>query len=221
MCNRYGLKTPITAIAAALAQVELPLVDSPAHALPNLEPREHIRPTNLAPVLRPFNGGLHLVELRRGLVPWFHKGALRDFKSLNTNARAETAATLASFKGPMQRRRCLVPASHFFEWTGPKGDKTMWRFERSNAELFRFAGIWERAQLADGPVESFAILTSAPGLDAANYHDRQHVMLEPADYATWLDPALPFAQLVAPPAAHGHLRITKESKVFGAASPTL
>lgn len=212
MCNRYGLKTPISEIVRVLAEAGTPMVDPPASALPNLEPREHIRPTDRAQVLRPVKGGLQLAELRWGLIPWFYKRAIRDFKGLNTNARAETAATLASFKAPMERRRCLVPASHFFEWTGAKGSKTMWRFERAGHELFCFAGICERAQTTDGEVQSFAILTSAPGLDAANYHDRQPVMLEPADYATWLDPALPFAPLVAPPEAHGHLTITQEPR---------
>ena len=60
------------------------------------------------------------------------QGPLADFKGLNTNARAETVGTVASFKGPYARRRCLVPATHYFEWTenpdNPKGRKFMWKF---------------------------------------------------------------------------------------------
>lgn len=112
----------------------------------------------------------------------------------------------------MQRRRCIVPALHFFEWTGPKEKKVMLRFTRTDAPLFCFAGLWERTRTPDGELQSFTILTSAPGLDVANYHDRQPVILESADYATWLDPALPYEQLIAPPSAHGHLTITQEPK---------
>ena len=74
MCNRYGLTLPIRELAIALRRLELPLVDPPVQRLPNLEPREHIRPTDIAPMLRPFEGGLQLVERRWGLIPWFHRG---------------------------------------------------------------------------------------------------------------------------------------------------
>jgi putative SOS response-associated peptidase YedK len=131
--------------------------------------------------------------IRWGLVPWFHKGALRDFKGLNTNARAETVATLATFKGPYARRRCLVPATQYFEWTAnpsdPKGRKLMWRFTVPGQATFAMAGLWERARLPEGPLESFVFLTSAPGPDQSPYHDREPVVLRRDQWSAWLNPA--------------------------------
>ena len=99
MCNRYGLKTPISRIVTELARWELPIVKPSPHELPNLPEREHIRPTDTAPILRPIDGGLELAELRWGLIPWFCKGAIRDFKGLNTNTRAERPRRFAASRG--------------------------------------------------------------------------------------------------------------------------
>jgi putative SOS response-associated peptidase YedK len=185
MCNRYGYQAPYSKLLEEFSHV-LPV--HWAGAEPNA-PRDDIRPTDPAPILRPTEDGqtLKLVELRWGLIPWFHKGALKDFKGLNTNARSETVGQLASFKGPYARRRCLVPATHYFEWTGAKSPKTMWRFTVPGQDVFAFPGLWERAQTADGPIESFTLLTSAPGPDQAPYHSRQPVILECRDWGNWLD----------------------------------
>ena len=100
---------------------------------------------------------------------------------------------MASFKGPYARRRCLVPATHYFEWTensdNPKGRKLMWKFTVPAQPVFAFPGLWERAQTADGPIESFTLLTSAPGPDQAPYHNRQPVILERRQWAEWMDTA--------------------------------
>jgi putative SOS response-associated peptidase YedK len=191
MCNRYGYLAPVSRLADEFSQVRIPLVFK-GGAIPNVPPREHIRPTNHAPIVwlldatDPFVG-VELVDARWWLVPFFHKKAVKDWKPMCTNARAETVATTATFREPNKRRRCLVPATHFFEWTGPKGAKEMWRFSKVDAEIFCFAGLWDRADTADGPVESFTILTCAPGADCEPYHNRQPVILERDQWAAWLD----------------------------------
>jgi putative SOS response-associated peptidase YedK len=63
----------------------------------------------------------------------------------------------------------------------------MWRFSKLGSEIFCFAGLWDRAETADGPVESFTILTCAPGADCEPYHNRQPVILEREQWAAWLD----------------------------------
>lgn len=85
-----------------------------------------------------------------------------------------------------------MPATNYFEWTAadserPKGKKLMWRFTVPGQETFAFPGIWDHAETADGPLDSFALLTSAPGPDQAPYHNRQPVILERADWADWLE----------------------------------
>jgi putative SOS response-associated peptidase YedK len=191
MCNRYGYLAPISRLMDAFSEARIPLVFKDG-AIPNIEPREHIRPTNTAPIIRPLDPadpfvGVDMVDARWWLIPFFHKGGVKDWKPMCTNARAETVATTATFREAFKRRRCLVPATHFFEWNGPKGAKDMWRFSKVGSEIFCFAGLWDVAHTTDGRVESFTIITTAPGPDCSPYHTRQPVILEPDRWATWLD----------------------------------
>jgi putative SOS response-associated peptidase YedK len=191
MCNRYGYLAPVSKLAEAFSEIRIPLVFTDG-AIPNIEPREHIRPTDSAPIVRPLDpedpgGGVELVHARWWLIPFFHRKAVKDWKPMCTNARAESVATTAAYREAYRRRRCLVPATHFFEWTGPKGRKTMWRFSMAGSEIFCFPGLWDRAHTTDGVIESFTIVTCAPGPDCAPYHDRQPVLLDRAQWAAWLD----------------------------------
>jgi putative SOS response-associated peptidase YedK len=71
--------------------------------------------------------------------------------------------------------RCLVPASHFFEFTGTKSPKTKWKFNRAGEDWFCFAGLWRL--MPDGSGEAFTILTTEPGPDVAPIHNRQVVVV--------------------------------------------
>ena len=187
MCNRYGFGSRLHQMSEEMSQLKIPLRFDQT-GLPNLEPREDIRPTNRAPIIRTVEDGAEIVERRWDLVPFFHKGPLKAKKYLCTNARSETVATQPAFREAFKRRRCLVPASHWFEWTGDKGAKTKWKFTVVDQEWFCFAGLWDRAETEDGTVESFTILTCAPGEDCSPYHNRQPVVLERGAWAAWLDP---------------------------------
>jgi len=194
MCNRYGYQAPISRLIDEFSEVGIPLVFRDG-AVPNLEPREHIRPTDNAPIIRPVDpreprGGAELVEVRWWLIPFFHKKAVKEWKPMCTNARAEGVATTSTFREAYRRRRCLVPATHYFEWTGEKGAKVMWRFAKAGADIFCFPGLWDRAHTSDGVIESFTIVTCASGPDCSPYHDRQPVILERAQWAPWLDLAI-------------------------------
>jgi putative SOS response-associated peptidase YedK len=193
MCNRFGYLAPISRLVDEFSQVRIPLVFKDG-AIPNIEPREHIRPTNTAPIIRPLDradpsAGVEMVDARWWLIPFFHRKSVKEWKPMCTNARAETVATASTFREAFKRRRCLVPATHFFEWTGDKGAKTMWRFTKANSDIFCFPGLWDVAETTDGRIESFTIVTTAPGPDCEPYHNRQPVVLEPEQWATWLDPS--------------------------------
>ena len=149
-------------------------------------------------------------------MPWFHKGPVKAKKYLCTNARSETVATTAAFREAFKRRRCLVPASHWFEWTGEKGAKTKWKFTVVDQEWFCFPGLWDRAETADGTVESFTLLTCAPGEDCSPYHNRQPVVLERGAWATWLDRATPCEDSLRPLPA-GKVRVERAEAASGAA----
>ena len=106
------------------------------------------------------------------------------------------------------RGRCLVPASHFFEFTGTKYPKTRWKFTVPGEEWFCMAGLWRSAE--DAWPESFTLLTTEPGPDVKPYHDRQVVVVPRAQWAAWLDPeADPAPILKAGPA--GSLAVEQAS----------
>jgi putative SOS response-associated peptidase YedK len=174
---------------ASLGRMSLPLIFLPPERTPNLEPQEDVRPTDPAPIFRyrP-DGDLEMVIARWWLIPWFHKGTVQQsLRATTFNARAETLTTTRSFKDAFAKRRCLVPADGWYEFKGTKSPKDKYLFTERGEEWFCFAGLWDRAETMDGMVESFTIVTQAPGPTMKPYHHRAPVVLHPTEWATWLD----------------------------------
>jgi putative SOS response-associated peptidase YedK len=191
MCNAYRLRTPIHQAFDEFSEIRLPMRIADPARIPN-QPLELIRPTDTAPIFRPVAptdaaAGVELVMMRWGLIPWFHRGGLKDWKFLTTNARSEDVGTTRTYRDAYKSRRCLIPADGYFEWTGPKGGKTKWVVTRTDGAWWCFAGLWERWKGPDGPVESYTMMTTTPGPDVAELHSRQPVVLERAAWAEWLD----------------------------------
>lgn len=158
----------------------------------NLEAMPQVRPTNAAPIVMQVDGELLVKPARWWLVPWFHRGALKDWKAATFNARAETVRTLHAYRGGFARRRCLVPADGWYEWMGPRDDqlgkKQPWLFTVRDAAPMMFAGIWDRCDTTDqGVVESFTIVTQPAGATLNAYHYHAPVVLFKDDWARWLD----------------------------------
>lgn len=136
--------------------------------------------------------------MRWGLVPFWRNGKpLKDtetgkgdgFKLTTFNARSETCAGTSTFRDAFAKRRCIVPASAWFEWTGPRGSKTKHRFMRADYDMIWFAGLWDRVTTPDaGEIASFTILTAPATGWMRDYHDRVPVILESEDWTGWLDP---------------------------------
>ena len=128
--------------------------------------------------------------LRWGLVPFWSKEPASGYSTIN--ARAETVMTKPTYREPFRRRRCIVPASGFYEWRvepGSKG-KQPYHFRRADGEPMSFAGLWDRWQKGDAePIESFTIIVGGAPPSIAPYHDRSPVILEPDWFDMWLDPA--------------------------------
>ncbi len=96
---------------------------------------------------------------------------------------AEKPAFRAAFKA----RRCVIPASGFYEWQAARGGKQPYFIHPTTGPLFAFAGLWERWQPVEGePIESFTILTTSANAVMAPIHDRMPVIVDPANYGTWL-----------------------------------
>lgn len=188
MCGRYVLKAALPDIARMLGMhVDLPL-----------EPSYNIAPTTPVPACRmerPERKELAL--MRWGLIPGWAKQA--DGNYLMINARAETVAEKPAFRGPIRKRRCLIPADGYYEWKSMQGRKQPFYFSMKDGKPFCFAGLWERWQPADGePLDSCAIITTDANTLGAEIHPRMPVILATDDYDRWLDPQVTDAEAVLP-----------------------
>lgn len=173
----------------------------------NLETSADVRPTTPQLTARIDGDGWVLEKMRWGLVPFWRngkplkdtaKGAGDGFKLTTFNCRVETAVTASTFKGAFAKRRCIVPANAWYEWTGEAGAKVKHRFARADGLPIWFAGLWDRCTTPDaGDVASFTILTGPSAGWLGDYHDRAPVILEADEWSNWLDPSKDAAELMA------------------------
>ena len=178
MCGRFTLTAPPEAVKTFFGAEE-------AHAAP---PRYNIAPTQPILIAREDQPGVRrLVLARWGLIPGWVKDPATV--SLMFNARAETAADKPSFRGAMRHKRCLIPASGFYEWQKRKGGKSQpFLLQPPGGGLVAFAGLWEDWSAPDGGVmETATILTTAANAALAPIHDRMPAVIAPEDFAAWLD----------------------------------
>ena len=156
---------------------------------PNLfQPRYNIAPTQIIPAVLEQSGERIVNELRWGLIPSWAK----DEKIGNNliNARAETLAEKPSFKNAFRSRRCIIPASGFYEWAKKgSGAKQPFYFYLKKKDVFGFAGLWEEwLDKESGEVlETCTIITTEANAVLEPVHDRMPVILKADDYDLWLD----------------------------------
>ncbi|WP_083896964.1 SOS response-associated peptidase [Azospirillum sp. B506] len=160
---------------------------------PNLMPRWNVAPTQDIPVIRREEDGRHLAMVRWGLVPpWADDPAIG---SRMINARGESVADKPAFRGAFRKRRCLIPLDGFYEWIsvgeGAKPRKQGHVIRRRDRGLFALAGLWERWQKGAPPLETATVVTTAANATLSFLHDRMPVVLDPANWDAWLDPATP------------------------------
>lgn len=135
--------------------------------------------------------------LRWGLVPHWAKEEKIGYKMIN--ARAETAAEKPSFKASLRYRRCVIPASAFFEWKKDGKAKLPYNIRLKTRDPLALAGLWDKWKAPTGDIiESCTILTTASNSLVASLHDRMPVILHPEEIDLWLareqqevDPVLP------------------------------
>ncbi|MFI5168294.1 MAG: SOS response-associated peptidase [Thermoanaerobaculales bacterium] len=180
MCGRFTQASPGETVAALF---ELPEAAA-------LAPRYNIAPTQAVAAVRVDGGERRkLVQLHWGLIPSWAKD--RAIGARMINARAETLGEKPAFRSAFRSRRCLVVADGFYEWqkVGPR--KQPWFIAFRDRRPFGFAGLWEHWH-GEGsePVESCTIVTATPNELLAPLHDRMPVILDPADFNAWLDPAV-------------------------------
>jgi len=177
MCSRYNLTSPPEAVRAYFGYADTP----------NFPARFNIAPTQAVPVVcLDAQGGRRFRLMRWGLLPPFVKDPKR-FPTL-INARSEEVLEKPSFRNAVHRRRCLIPADGFYEWTGPKGKRRPFLMRPREPRLIAFAGLYECWQDPQGgEIDTVTILTCPANPTVAELHDRMPVVLEPEHFEAWLD----------------------------------
>lgn len=178
MCGRFQLTLPFS---------ELVRLYNLTNSV-NLRPRYNLAPTQDAAVVRSDpEGGRRLDLMRWGLIPFWAKDAKVGYAMFN--AMAETVATKPAFREPFKARRCIVPATGFYEWQKLDAKtKQPFAIVPTDAAVFSLAGLWERwtDRVSGETVHSCTILTTTPNELCATIHDRMPVILAPESWPQWL-----------------------------------
>lgn len=182
MCGRYAQTGHVPTISVLI------------HGMEHLVPMDSTHAGNLAPTMQ---GTVIVLEdgvpvqrtMRWGLVPHFAKeiGTFATF-----NARGETVATSPAFRRAFAQQRCLVPCAGFYEWAKVEGSKKKVPhfFSLASGEPMMMAGLWDRARINGAELLSYTIVTTTPNDLVAQFHHRMAVILQQADWGTWLDPRI-------------------------------
>lgn len=177
MCGRFVLAAPPAEVRNLFGYADEP----------DFPPRYNIAPTQPIATVRLEEGVRRFRLVRWGLVPGWAKDPAA--LSLLVNARAETAAQKPSFRAAMRHRRCLVPASGYYEWYRPDtGQKVPYWIRPRDGGILALAGLWEDWCDPDGGVIDTGALLTVPANHAlSGVHNRMPAVIRPEHFDLWLD----------------------------------
>ncbi|MEO0486429.1 MAG: SOS response-associated peptidase [Pseudomonadota bacterium] len=176
MCGRFAITLPDDAMVQLFDAV-------PSNDLPE-GPRYNVCPTNSIHVVTA-EEGRRLRPMRWGFLPHWYKTT--NGGPLLINARAETIAEKPAFRAACRARRCLIPATGFYEWTKDgEGNRLPWYIFRHDGAPLVFAGVWQDWERDGDAHTTCAIVTCAANAPMAQIHHRMPVILEPSSWAKWL-----------------------------------
>lgn len=170
MCGRYTIDLTVEDWAE-LFGIEV-------MRMPSMTIRYNIPPSTYVPAIRlDADGKREMLPLYWNFRPAWKKTDDKGARP-QQNARAESIVEeKPMFKKAFQSRRCIVPASGYFEWR--PSDKQPYYFSRQDGQPIAFAGIWEG--------DTCATFTTTPNAECAPIHHRMPVILEMKDFARYLD----------------------------------
>ncbi len=205
MCGRFALTVPqtsVTEIFSATLAEDFRLAPM----------RYNICPTQDIDVVLLDDEGERLHDrMRWGFLPrWYKKP---NDGPLLINARSETIHEKPAFKSSTVRRRCLIPASGYYEWRAEEGGKQPYYIHPAEAEIAAFAGIWREWRGADGmALTTCAIVTCAANERLSAVHNRMPVTILPEDFGLWLGEEGKGASVLMRPAAEEFYAFHKVSR---------
>lgn len=192
MCASYQSRFNVTELVEAFSRTRAPLRFP--HGLPNIEPVDEVRPTDLSHAVRASGDeGTELAVMRFGFPGVPRDGKAKPPPVINFRSEGRT------FTNGPNGGRALVPVSGFYEFTGDKYPKTRWLLRGADTPILALAALWRRG--AEGAPDAFSLLTAEPGPDVAPYHTRGVLPLAPGLWADWLFDRMPAGALLVPPPA--------------------
>ena len=179
MCGRFGLFVTPEVLEEYFALDDL---------VAAVEPHYNLTPGRPVAAVRERDGQRRLEPLQWGLIPFWAKDATIGRRLVN--ARLDSVTQKPAFREAWQRRRCLIPASGFYEWSSRQGSRKRPHFIRPSAEpLLAIAGLWERWRTPSGePLETCVIVTVEANAQLKPIHDRMPLLIPRDAHALWLDP---------------------------------
>ncbi|WP_425037912.1 SOS response-associated peptidase [Primorskyibacter sp. S187A] len=215
MCGRFAMTLPQDAMAQLFEA-------TPANDLPQ-GANYNVCPTNAVAVATSEEGNRRVQPMRWGFLPHWYKA--ENGGPLLINARAETIAEKPAFKSAARARRCLIPATGFYEWTkDANGARDPWYIYRSDGAPLVFAGVWQDWERDGLSHRTCAIVTCSANAPMSKVHHRMPVVLEAADWPLWLGEAGHGAARLMVPAADETLRFHRVDRAVNsnrAAGPEL
>ncbi len=190
MCTRYlmELSPELRPIIEAARHSSLTgkMVDQLGKAL---KTEGEVRPTDMVPVIAPDKKGI------KQIYPMVWGFSFPGMDRPIVNARVETAPEKPSFKEGWKKRRCIIPASYYFEWDHIQVGNRMkvkdkYAIQPRNQQVTWLAGLY-RIQQTDARFQYpvFTVLTRKPSMELAKIHDRMPVILPEDVIADWINPA--------------------------------
>lgn len=180
MCGRFAITLPDDAMAALFEA-------APANDLPN-GPNFNVCPTTHVHTVTSDEGQRRLRPMRWGFLPHWYKSPTDG--PLLINARSETLAEKPAFRDACRARRCLIPATGFYEWTkDDAGNRLPWYIYSTQKTPLAFAGVWQTWDKGDDPLTTCAIVTTGANKTMAQIHHRMPVILTQENWPLWLGEA--------------------------------
>ena len=153
--------------------------------MPDLSPSWNATPSSDLPVIHAQLGQRQCQLMHWGLIPSWLKDPDSKFKM--TNAKAETLSEKPAYRTAFKSRRCLIPASGFYEWQQLTAGKQPWYISHKEDDLVAFAGLWE-VWKGEQIIQSFTIITKEADETMTKIHHRMPVILPTTSFEQWLDP---------------------------------
>ena len=176
MCGRFYLDAPDELVMSYFG------LDDGIH----LAPRYNITPSQDIAIVRSAEQGRELATARWGLVPAWSKDEKTRYSTIN--ARADSVAEKPAYRSAFRRRRCLVPASGFYEWRKQQNGKQPYRIGMADNSVMALAGLWEHWEGEGKSFDSCSIIVTEANELIDSIHHRMPVIFNRDQFDQWLDP---------------------------------